>query len=421
MLMTSPSDRSPATLIKNARSALASGQLATADFLAQDVLDIEPSNAEALTILGSIAVRLKIAPQAVSFLSRARASPHAPPETTALLRSAEELQDAQAKAPRRKGGLLLIKAWGEGFWADVTHVLGALLLAELSGRTPVTLWGNDSRYNDGSVPDAFRLYFEPLSEIGPDDLANFAGTDIYPKKWVGSSLFLDNHQKFSGDGSCLPGLNLLERPEYLTVSDFHVGIPDLYHWIPPAHELHNQPMKHIFRYLIEKYLRPSARVKESLEVLDREIHLSSIEIALHVRGTDKAAEFKNLDLLPLYFSALEKIYKGGRILLLTEDDRLIPTFQDRFGDKIVLARARRQVGGLPPHYLQGGDRIQLGVEAARDAYAAAAANKFLGNGWSNLSAMAWLLRKSAKKAYLIGQMGPYERSPWKFIYRSLPT
>jgi hypothetical protein len=32
---------------------------------------------------------------------------------------------------------LLIKAWGFGFWADLDHVLGALLLADLTRRVPV--------------------------------------------------------------------------------------------------------------------------------------------------------------------------------------------------------------------------------------------------------------------------------------------
>lgn len=419
MTMNNPSDRSPDILLQNARSALASGQLTIADFLAQDVLDTEPGNAQALALLGEVAIRLGLAPQGVSFLRRALAQPKAPPETRALLHSAEEMQAAQAQG--RKDGLILIKAWGAGFWADVTHVLGGLLLAEVSGRQPVTLWGSNSLYNDGSEADAFRLYFEPLSKIEPDDLAELAGADIYPDKWVGSSLFLDNHQKFSGRGSCLPGTHLLARPEFLVVTDFHFGIPDLIHWIPVEHHLHGKPIKEIFRYLIGKYLRPSARVKDSLEALDREFDLSSIELAVHVRGTDKAAELAVLgDMNAYYFSAMEKLYRGGRILLLTEDDRLVSAFTDRFGDKVVLPRTLRQVDGTPPHVMAGGDRTRLGVEAARDAYAVTRVKKFLGNGFSNLSGMAWLLRESTVNAFLIGGVGLFQRSSLKFTYRKSP-
>jgi len=41
---------------------------------------------------------------------------------------------------------LLIKAWGYGFWSDVSHVLGQLLVAELTGRTPIVHWGQNSLF-----------------------------------------------------------------------------------------------------------------------------------------------------------------------------------------------------------------------------------------------------------------------------------
>ncbi|MCR2600326.1 hypothetical protein NSP09_24715, partial [Salmonella enterica] len=68
---------------------------------------------------------------------------------------------------RRPGGYataanryLVIKSWGFGFWSDVSQVLGSLLLAEITGRTPVTHWGRNSLFNDGSNRDSFALYFE---------------------------------------------------------------------------------------------------------------------------------------------------------------------------------------------------------------------------------------------------------------------
>ena len=44
------------------------------------------------------------------------------------------------------GGYLLIKSYG--FWSDVEHVIGALLLAEMTGRTPVVHWGGNSYFTD---------------------------------------------------------------------------------------------------------------------------------------------------------------------------------------------------------------------------------------------------------------------------------
>ncbi len=35
---------------------------------------------------------------------------------------------------------LLIKSWGCGFWSDVDHVMGQLLVAEITNRIPVIYW-----------------------------------------------------------------------------------------------------------------------------------------------------------------------------------------------------------------------------------------------------------------------------------------
>lgn len=41
---------------------------------------------------------------------------------------------------------LLIKSWGFGFYSDVIAVLGSLLLAEITHRTPVVHWGKNSLF-----------------------------------------------------------------------------------------------------------------------------------------------------------------------------------------------------------------------------------------------------------------------------------
>jgi hypothetical protein len=66
---------------------------------------------------------------------------------------------------------LLIKAWGCGFWSDVSHVAGQLLIAELTDRIPVIFWGTGSLYASENplVKDAFIMYFLPVSNYSVYD------------------------------------------------------------------------------------------------------------------------------------------------------------------------------------------------------------------------------------------------------------
>ena len=108
------------------------------------------------------------------------------------------LNDQQPPSSNYMDSYLLIKTWGFGFWADVDHVLGQLLLAEITERTPVVYWSPSSLFSDGSSRNAFEIYFDPLSDISIDYLASHDFC-FYPPKWSAKNLYLDNIQKFSGE------------------------------------------------------------------------------------------------------------------------------------------------------------------------------------------------------------------------------
>ena len=81
---------------------------------------------------------------------------------------------------------LLIKAWGFGFWSDMDHVLGGLLLAEITGRMPVVHWGRNSLFSDDPARNAFDEFFEPVSAMRIDDLIR-ADFTYFPPKWSARS------------------------------------------------------------------------------------------------------------------------------------------------------------------------------------------------------------------------------------------
>src|SRR5262249_51162770 len=156
---------------------ISSGNYPLADFICRDVLAVAPGHAVALNLIGVIAAQLGLHDRAIAHFEMALAG--TPPFLPAK-DNLQKVRNTQARAPRAHATtsqqFLVIKAWGFGFWSDVNHVLGSLLLAEITGRTPVTHWGRNSLFRDGSGQDAFRLYFEPPSPLTLDTVPTGGAT-----------------------------------------------------------------------------------------------------------------------------------------------------------------------------------------------------------------------------------------------------
>src|SRR5256885_10138972 len=137
-------------LLRYAIKALQAGKLAAADIAVRQFLSFQPDNAAALHLLGVIAAQVGAREHAIAYFRKALA---AEPDNMSIrenLRAAEALKLPAAPDAER---YLLIKSWGFGFSADVSQVIGSLLLAEATGRIPVTYWGSDSHFSDKSGQD----------------------------------------------------------------------------------------------------------------------------------------------------------------------------------------------------------------------------------------------------------------------------
>jgi len=53
---------------------------------------------------------------------------------------------------------------------------------------PVTHWGRNSLFGDGSNRDAFELYFKPVSNVRIQDIARINGATFFPPKWNQANL-----------------------------------------------------------------------------------------------------------------------------------------------------------------------------------------------------------------------------------------
>jgi len=295
--------------------------------------------------------------------------------------------------------LLLIKAWGYGFWSDVNHVLACLLLAEITGRIPLTHWGGNSLFGDGSGRDAFQVYFEPVSAVALGDLTALKTASFFPDKWSAANILQDECQKWEGAGSQVPSLYFLNRPETVAVSDYHVGVVDLLPWIPQTHELHGNSAAASLRWLAAKYLRPNRSVAAELDAFYRDNLAGRQTIAVHVRGTDKYPEMSDIDpTCQRYFDLIDQDDSSSQIFLLTDDWRYVRLFQQRYGARVAMTDAHRSQDNTGVHHDRSVQPVRRGIEVSKDVYLALRCQKFIGNGESNVAATISMLKEWDKEA-----------------------
>lgn len=282
---------------------------------------------------------------------------------------------------------LLIKAWGFGFWSDMDHVLGALLVAELTGRIPLVQWGHNSLFRNQETDNAFETFFEPVSFAQWSHITA-PGLTYFPPKWHVGNLGENNLDKWEGPGSRLTGLYFLNRPEQVLVSDFHVKVVDLMPWIPEGHPLHGLDRSALYRRLFRRHIRLKPSLRQHVDALWQAHFASDNWLAVHVRGTDKVHEFASLDVLNAqYHTSIQRILDVNptlRIFLLTDSTEVVDDFQRRWGARLLSLPCQRG-SGIQGVHLSGHPGEELGRQVITDAWLAARCDYFLGNGASNVS------------------------------------
>ncbi len=305
--------------------------------------------------------------------------------------AAERKAAGDANANRTR--FLLSKSWGCGFWSDATHVLGCLLLAEVTGRTPVIHWGENSLFGGSAGGEAFRRYFAPVNDVTIDQLLAIPDADCFPPKWDKSNLRAENVAKWDGEYSRTAAFDFLRRPETIAVCDYYIGVVDVMPWIPTAHPLHGKSLGQVYRNLIERYLRPTAVVLSRVQAFSRQHLQGAPFVAVHMRGSDKGREDPGSEAANhACMTALAEIDRSWRILLLTDDDHWFARVKAAFGNRVVTTGAQRTSTTIGLHYDPSADGARLGMEIMTDTYLALRADKFIGNGRSNVAAIIAHLR-----------------------------
>jgi hypothetical protein len=339
-----------------------------------------------------IAARIGMPDHAARYLSSAlSANPtnRAPRDTLNALKAENVRLQQRPSDPR----YLVIKSWGYGFWSDVSQVLGALLLAEVTGRIPVVHWGRNSLFGDGSAANAFHNYFEPVSNVTLENMARLPDASFFPPKWNQKNLFEEGVNKWQGSYSRTAALYFLPRRETIAVCDFYIGVIDVIPWLATDHPLYEKPPSDVYRYLINKYLRPRQSIVSDCESF-YEAHLGGRRfVAIHIRGSDKELEDAELHRTNhSNFVALKTVDPTWKIFLLTDDENWVARVRGTYGDRVITTDCRRASGKTGVHYLKPNDRVRLGREVMVDVYLARRADKFFGNGRSNVAAFIALFK-----------------------------
>lgn len=397
--------------IEDVQRLIEKGNLPQAEIYCRIALETEPSNPVFLFFLGLIADAVNLKKFAQKYLEAAsRFAPAWDPPRALLAKMLQQLEEGETNVSSKSEGdwekFLLIKAWGYGFWSDVSHVLGQLLIAEITGRIPMIHWGANSLFGDGTGKNAFDFYFEPVSGYVIDDLFQ-ERYDFFPPKWNYKNLREENLNKFSGPYARMAGLYFLNRPEKVVISDFYTGIVDLLPWIPSYHGLYGLSIDELYRYLIKKYLHPRGEILDAIEEFYMRNLGSSDFISVHIRGSDKIVEtgiIANIE--EQYFKIIDEVisvHKGYRIFLMTDDLNFLNAFRKKYGDRIVTTDCQRTDSQTGIHYQSVVNRRRLGIEVMVDTYIAARGNVFIGLGWSNPAVIVFLLKDwKSEDIYLIG-------------------
>jgi len=374
-----------------AAGALKAGNLPASEIACRNILDRNPHCAQALNILAIIASHVGGTEHAVAYLEAAMA---AQPGNATLERNLQRVRERPRMPPApATPRYLLIKAWGFGFWSDVSHVLGALLLAEITGRTPVTHWGKNSLFHDGSGQDAFQFYFQAVSDFDLADLEQIEDATFFPRKWNTGNLRSENVAKWNGDGSRAGALYFLNCTATIAVSDFYIGVINVMPWIPANHPLAKKSIEEIYRYLAEKYLKLSERCRSLCEKFFLGNLRNAPYLSVHMRGSDKALEDGGLSTAQQsVFSEIEHLDAAYGVFLQTDDEALLASVRERFGDRFVSTDSQRSKTAQGIHYAPTLDRVKAGVEVVVDTFLALRGDRFVGNGRSNVSAMIAVMK-----------------------------
>ncbi|MBU6411878.1 MAG: hypothetical protein KGS45_00245 [Planctomycetes bacterium] len=392
--------------LRLSKQLLLSGSVGFPDAAMRFLLALNTAEVEAWMHLALVARLMKEDHTAARFARFVlnRDSKHA--QAKQMLQATKDAGPSLDARSTPQGRYLLIRAWNAGFWSDVDHVLGCLLLASLTNRTPVIHWGPDSRYGGTPERSAWDNFFEPVSTLTVHDLAA-QKLACFPPKWNHENISGPSINRFNGKHSRTSYLSLLNRPEPVVVADFFVPLAGVFFYLRPDHpDFDSHPQTILRRTLIEQ-VRPLPQHRAAAAEFTGRHFGNGPVLAVHVRGTDKTDEDPTANEWNQRFTMIaDQSLKNGLVkslFLMTDTAAAQDKWRKLFGDALICSPAQVSQGTTALHFTPGLDGAALGREILVDSLIATHADRFVGMASSNVARMISLLKPWAPDT--IGLLG----------------
>ena len=378
-------------LLRQARQSMENDNFAYAEALAQEIITLEPDDGVAWAIRAHIAGLMRIEDKAVTWGRRANPD---------VLAGFDRPKHEKVLGVLAGGGpcpdeerFLLIKSLGYGFWTEIFHVLGGLLLAEITNRLPCVVWGANTPFLREGSDNAFSNFFSGVGSELLIFLRAAPADQIFPRKWHAAGIDTAETDKSTplhrgGEGQ-MAALWLLNRPERVVVCDYLIGVVDLLAWIPDDHAMAGLSADAIIRKLIETYLVPNWRIRD--QVAEQMSRLEGRKtVAVHIQGADRTDALQKLDAINSHYPSVveQATAKDYAVWLLTDYKPYVDDYRARFGDAIICQDSVRTMSAQKDHYVaEQLDLQRFGEEQVTDVLVAASCDRFIGNGAANPSCM----------------------------------
>jgi len=409
-------------LLTYARKCIESKSYSEADLALQACQKRFPNHPASYNLQAKVAYKLNALPQAAQFAKRAlKLAPNferAQENLKVIERKISQKQNLESKEEHQQANFLLVNSWGSGFGFELLYLLGQLLVAELSNRTPVIHWGQNSLnslYNQHASDanyNAFEDFFEPINSYnaaGMQVIVKNTDGSIFPRHWKTQPLnkFIRRTKWRDPKTRLLNQITpifYLNRPERVLVSGEYLTLQMMIQWIPDDHSLFGKTTEELYRTLFHRYLKPQKHIVNIVEQFTKETLQGKSFKAIHLRGTDKRNERISGDIDQINESLISELSAMGgsdQIFLMTDDVAILSRMKEKFAERLVFADAIRgsesNEGGI--HH-QHSDKRRLGEEVLIDMLIASQADHFFGCGTSYLAAMINSIRPQGKSTLL---------------------
>lgn len=265
-----------------------------------------------------------------------------------------------------------------GFFSLFFLVLDALVIAEKYGLTPVVEFGEHTLYYQNTEINGsrnpFEYYFEPVSEVSPQDIGQSARVLLYKDGHRNA----DYNQAFSVASQMVSNE---DTKDHYMVSRSKV---------------------------CKKYMRMKPQVQGYIQENTENILRGDRVLGVHVRGTDFNNGYLNhakAVTLEQYLDAAGAAMEGGgfdSVFLATDEEKAIEAFQKRFGDKLrYYPDILRSTTGEALHFSSNpreNHKYLLGLEVLRDTMTLAACDGLIA-GFSNVSLAARIIKQSHDQSF----------------------